>query len=82
MNRTKTVKVRSFSGSTVQDMDYFVEPLLARNPDHIIIHIGTNNLSDECMTADRIANNIFQLANKIEEHGIKCTISKLVTRRD
>ena len=82
MSRTKTVKVHSFSGSTVQDMEYFVEPLLARYPDHIILHVGTNNLSDESMTADRIADNIFQLANKIEEHGIKCTISELITRRD
>ena len=55
MSRTKTVKVHSFSGSTVQDIDYFVEPLLARYPDHIIIHVGTNNLSDESMTASRIA---------------------------
>ena len=82
MSRTKTVKVHSFSGSTVQDMEYFVEPLLARCPDHIIIHIGTNNLSDESMTADRIADDIFQLANKIEECEIKCTISELITRRD
>ena len=43
MSRTKTVKVHSFSGSTVQDMEYFVEPLLARYPEHIIIHVGTNN---------------------------------------
>ena len=82
MSRTKTVKVHSFSGSTVQDMDYFAEPLLARYPDHIIIHVGTNNLSDEIMTAERIADEIFQLANKIEECGIKCTISELITRPD
>ena len=82
MSRTKTVKVHSFSGSTVQDIEYFVEPLLARYPDHIILHIGTNNLSDESMTANRIADKIFQLANKIEEHGIKCTISELITQCD
>ena len=82
MSRTKTVKVHSFSGSTVQDMEYFVEPLLARYPDHIIIHVGINNLSDKSMTADRIADKIFQLANKIEERGIKYTISELITRRD
>ena len=69
MSRTKTVKVHSFSGSTVQDIDYFVEPFLARYPDHII-HVGTDNLSDESMIADRIAYDIFQLANKIEERGI------------
>ena len=80
MSRTKTVKVHSFS--SVQDMDYFVEPFLARYPDHIIIHEGTNNLSDESMTADRIADDIFQLANKIEERGIKYAISELITRRD
>ena len=82
MSGTKTLKVHSFSGSTVQDMDYFVEPLLARYPDDIIVHIGTNNLSDESMTADRIGNDIFQLANKIEECGIKCTISELITQHD
>ena len=37
------------------------------------------------MTANRIADDIFQLfqlANKTEERGIKCTISELITRRD
>ena len=48
------LKVHSFSGSTVQKMEYFVESLLARYPDHIIIYVGTNNLLDERMTADRI----------------------------
>ena len=81
MSRTKTVKVHSFSGSTVQDMEYFVESLLARYPDHLIIHVETNNLSDESVTADRIADDVTQLANKIEERGIKCTISELITQR-
>ena len=49
---------------------------------HILIHVGTNNLSDESMTSDTIVDDILQLANKMEERGIKCIISELITRRD
>ena len=55
MSRRKAVKIHSFSGSTVQKLDLFIKPLLARNPHHVILLIGTNDISDKNMTAETIA---------------------------
>ena len=82
MSRRKTVKIHSFSGSTVQELDVFIKPLLARNLHHVILLIGTNDIPDKNMAAKTIAEKIMEIGKKIEDHGIRCTISELVTRND
>jgi hypothetical protein len=38
------VTSKSFSGATIEDLEYHVKPLLKYKPDNITIHAGTNNL--------------------------------------
>ena len=47
MSKNKTVKVRSFPGSTIDDMTDFIKPILRRAPDSVITHIGTNDLKSK-----------------------------------
>ena len=82
MSRRKAVKIHSFSGSIVQELDLFIKPLLARTLHHVIVLIGTNDILDKSMTADTIADRITQIGKRIEDHGIKYIISELVTRND
>ena len=82
ISRRKPVKIHSFSGSTVQELDLFIKPLLARNPHHVILLIGTNDIRDKNMTAETIAEKIMEIGKRIEDYGIRCTISELVTRSD
>ena len=38
--------VKSFSGTNTNQLDYYVVPLLVdKNPDNVVIHIGSNNYS-------------------------------------
>ena len=37
------VSVGCFPGATIEDMKDYIKPTLKRKPDHIILHIGTNN---------------------------------------
>ena len=54
--------------------------LLARNPHHVILLIGTNDIPDKNMTAETIAEKInMEIGKRIEDHGIRCTISELYT---
>ena len=46
MSGTKSVKIRSFPGASTEDMKDFIKPLLNREPSHIVLHVGTNNLAD------------------------------------
>ena len=39
----KKVKAKSFPGAAIEDMYYYIKPLLKKCPKNIILHIGTNN---------------------------------------
>ena len=41
----RNVKVRHFPGSTVDDMNHHIVPILRKKPSHLIIHVGTNDAS-------------------------------------
>ena len=43
MSKRKTIKVRTFPGATIGDMKFFVVPHLRKNPDKIVLHVGTND---------------------------------------
>ena len=43
-NTNSRVFVKSFSGATTGDMGHYIKPTLERNPDHVILHVGTNDL--------------------------------------
>ena len=41
-----SVKVRVFPASTIEDLqDYYIKPLLRKQPSKVILHVGTNNAS-------------------------------------
>ena len=44
-SRNLQVKIATFPGCTTQDLKDRIKPLLRRNPDQIVIHVGNNSLS-------------------------------------
>ena len=44
LSRSSKVKVSSFPGCTTMDMRDHIKPILRRNPDAIVMHVGTNSL--------------------------------------
>ena len=75
------IKIKSFSGTTTQDMHHYLKPLLARKPDHVILYCGTNNLMNS-LDAEDVTNKIIELGRNIANTGTRCSISMLVSRRD
>ena len=59
------VKVRSFNGSTVEDMYFYLYPLLKKEPEYLILHVGTNDCVNN--TSERVLNNIISLKQHIEK---------------
>ena len=78
MSKNKTVKVRSFPGSTIDDMTDFIKPILRRAPESVITHIGTNDLKTK--SEDEIIKNLKGLVEMIELCNVKCSISLLTIR--
>ena len=76
------VKVRPFNSAKVRCMHDHVKPTIREtNPEHIIIHVGTNDLNSE-KTASEIANSIVDLANSIKNETNTIHVSLLVPRND
>ena len=80
MSRSKNVNCKAFSGATCDDMEHYLNPILSRKPDHLILHIGTNDLHDSSPT--EVVNKIKKLTDKITGSGINCFISSLIIRND
>ena len=60
MSRKKQVKFSLFPGATTEEMNFFLKPLISRKPDQIILHTGTNDLSQG--SVEQVSCNIIKLA--------------------
>ena len=82
MSRNSRVKISSFPGCTTEDIHDFIKPLLRKNPDEIILHVGTNSLRS-CDTPRACADEIIDLATMVNcESPAKIALSSLVCRSD
>ena len=64
-NTDNHVVVKSFSGANITDMEDYLKPILRKEPNKIILHVGTNNLKH--LSAKRVAEGIANLTTQIEE---------------
>ena len=76
------VKMRSFSGAKISCMTDHVKPTLRDiNPNHIVLHTGTNDLRTE-NTASQIEKATIDLAISLKNDGDTVTVSGIVPRLD
>ena len=76
------MKVRPFPGANVDDMFSYIKPLLRKRPDHIILHIGSNDAPEK--TSQEILDEIIELKMYIESvlPSVNIYLSCPVIRRD
>ena len=55
----RVVKVRKFLAANTDDMYHYLMPLIQRQPDNVILHVGINNASS-CNSSE-IVNNILKI---------------------
>ena len=65
------MNVRAFSGATIDDIYYYLYLLIAKEPGHILLHVGTNN----CMGNEThvIIRKFLQLKSWIEDILPNCS---------
>ena len=78
----RVVKVRPFSGATIEDMYDYLKPILKKCPDNIILHVGTNNAAREPPRV--VFDKLLSLKSFIEKTlpNCKISISNLIKRTD
>ena len=81
-NQKNKVIVKSFSGATTEDMEDYLKPILRKEPQNLILHVGTNDL--KAMEPAHLSNSIESLAINIEENSpnTSVSISALLPRKD
>ena len=82
ISRSAKVKVSSFPGCTTMDMRDHIKPILRRNPDAIVMHVGTNSLRSSASVRD-CAEEIVNLATMISnESSADLAVSGIIPRSD
>ena len=60
------VFVKSFSGAKVRCMEDYIQPTLRETPSHVILHVGTNDVTTK-QDPQQIAESVINLAVKIKK---------------
>lgn len=78
------VVVKAFPRATTSDMEHYLKPGLAKDPQRVILHVGTNDLKSNLRpNPNQIADSIVDLARMIEsESEAEVIISEVITRSD
>ena len=79
-----SVKLRPFSGASTEDMRSYLKPLLNKDPSVVILHVGTNDSTENGIDSDTIVSRILSLKAEIEKivDGCKVILSLPIRRRD
>ena len=78
----QNVYVRQFSGAKTKCMNDYVKPCIRENdPDHIIFHVGTNDIPST-KTPECIAQSISDLAKSVLSENCNVSVSNIIPRND
>ena len=75
------VFVKSVSGSKVRCMKDHMKPSMREKPDHTILHLRTNYLSNN-RPSDYIAKSIIDLAITLKTNSQNISVSNIIMRND
>ena len=82
LNNKHKVFVRSFSGAKTTCMRDYIKPCLRENsPEHVVLHVGTNDLPS-VKPADSIARSIITLAQEVIAEKRSVSTSNIIPRND
>ena len=65
LNKQHHVQIKRHGGATTLDVKDFIKPIVRRKPDLIIIHAGTNDLTDDNVNTAATLTEIFEAARDV-----------------
>ena len=68
----KSVIVKCFSGAAIDDMYFNLIPLSRKKPAALVLHVGTNNSSNE--TSFQIYDKLLYLVHVVKENNPNCHV--------
>ena len=82
MSSKQVIKVRKLPGATISDMYHYLIPLLEKKLDHVILHVGKNDVIN--YEGKEIVDKLLQLKSFIQEKLPRANVilSKSIMRAD
>ena len=81
LNKHHHVQIKRHGGATTLDVKDFIKPIVRRKPDLIIIHTGTNDLTDDNVNTAESLTEIFEAARDVSPET-EIVMSSAITRQD
>ena len=76
------VQVKADAGPTTNDIIDYIKPTIRQKPDIVIVHSGTNDLTKDVNTMNRVRKVVAAVKEIDTEGKIKLSFSGIVTRGD
>ena len=73
--------IKSFFGAKIKDTNDYIKPALREDPNHFILHIGTNDITNASKSDKLIAEEILELALKFKSKTHEVSVSKVIVQR-
>ena len=73
--------IKSFSGPKIKYMSDYIKPFLQEDPNHFILHIGINCITNASKSGELIAEEILELVLKLKIKTHEVSISNVIVRR-
>ena len=81
LNANCKMFVKTFLGAKTICMHDYVKPSVRSSPNHIILHVGTNDLSSD-KSSEEIARSIIDFATSIKNEKHDVSVSNIIIRAD
>ena len=80
LSKSKKVEVLNFPGATSKDIIGKIEDVLNQKPESLIVHVGTNDLTNEI----NLLNNIKKIVTKTKQKSpnTEISFSNIIIRKD
>ena len=82
ISKNHNVKVHSISGMTSNDLIDHIKPMVRKNPDAVLVHIGSNDLTDNVNTMKKIKKVVAAIREIDKEEKISISFSSIIERND
>ena len=82
MLKTNKMNVFHFSGSRIEDLNYYIMPIINNKPDYLILHVGTNDATTN--SSRKIVDDLLMLKINISKQlpNRRIVLSKSNVRHD
>ena len=75
------VHVKCFPGATTSDMADYIKPTMRRDPDVVVLHVGTNDLRSDSSSKE-IAKSVMDIATNMKTEENDIIVSSIISRGD